>query len=186
MVIHLNGEWLKEYEVVNQTEIIPNVGFLHPETSRVRLEKKKYTHLDGLIRFINITLAKNKDVYFVTARQAIEWVRLLNRLENNDTLQTLLGELFANQNCTFDHDEYNGQCDKLKQTHLDYDQNESFNLDDHLGEALDKKLKIQPSRPDSFMSFLQSEVLFVNRFVIYFLLFSLLTLIFIILYDKLF
>lgn len=81
VVFHLNAEWLKEFVITNTTEIIPNVGFAKPETTRIRLEKKEYRNLNGLMKFINQTLESNRDVYFVSAYKAIQWMQALKRIE---------------------------------------------------------------------------------------------------------
>lgn len=81
VLYHLNADWLKEFVITNMTEIIPNVGYSKPEITRIRLEKKEYRNLDGLIKFINRTLENNKDVYFVSARKVIQWMQMIKRVE---------------------------------------------------------------------------------------------------------
>jgi hypothetical protein len=189
VVIHLNADWLKEYVKVNRTELIPNIGFSNKETTKVQLEKKEYRNLDGLIKFINITMESNRDVYFVTARKAIEWMRLMKRLDintDNETVANAINELFDEQDCSKINDVYTGECSVLKQTKPDYDKEESFTLDDSLGEELKKKLKIEPNKRNSLLTLLQTEVLFVNQFVAYFLITIAVILILIIINDKFF
>ncbi|CAF0719393.1 unnamed protein product [Brachionus calyciflorus] len=165
IVFHLYGDWLKEYQIVNQTEIIPNVGYANKEKTKINIEKKEYRNLDGLIKFINDTLTHNKNVYFVTARQAIEWMKLLPRIQNENITNLLNEDLF--ENCNSGKMEYDGQCNVLKQYKPDYDTDESLILDDEDGDKLRDLLKIDHSKK-SVLTDLQSEVLFVNSFVLYF------------------
>ena len=94
VVFHLNADWLKEFVITNRTEIIPNVGFSKIETTRIRLEQKEYRNLNGLMKFINQTLESNKDVYFVTARKAIQWMQALKRLEVSKNSKKKLESIF--------------------------------------------------------------------------------------------
>lgn len=187
VMIQLDGEWLKQYTVTKQTEIIPNVGSTsNNEKAKVDIEMKEYKNLDGVIKFINETLTFNKDVYFVTAQQAIEWMKLMPRLNNQTKALNLTKfldeELFSecNNGAKFD-----GSCDALKQLTPDYDEDQTIYLDDNFGELLKKKLRISRSA-ESVLTNLQTEVLFVNKVVIYFIFILIILLIVIILHDRLF
>lgn len=169
----MSADWLKEFTITNTTEIIPNVGYSNVETTRIRLEKKEYRNLDGVIRFINRTLASNHDVYFVTARKAIEWMKILKRIEidnGSEKVSSLLDELFESEECESRlpfSSIFNGECSILGQSKPDYKKEDLFKLDDSFGEDMRKKLKID-NRPNSLLTLLQTEVLFVNDFVMYF------------------
>ena len=184
ILFHLYGEWLKEFEIVNQTELMPDVGYANKEKTKITIEKKEYRNLDGLIKFMTDTLANNKNVYFVTARQAIEWMRLLPRIRSENITDLIKNELF--ENCDIGKNMvYDGECAVLKQSKPDYDDEMSLILDDSDGDELRKKLKIDRSKK-SVLPDLQSEILFVNPFILYFMLGLGLLLLIIILKDKFF
>lgn len=182
IVFHFNAEWLKEFIITNTTEIIPDVGYSNKEKTKVLLEKKEYINLDGVIKFMTDTLENNKDVYFVTARQAIEWMKLLPRVKS-ENITELIKELF--DDCEKYPQNFDGQCPALKQVEPDYDTEQSLILDDSYGEELRKKLKIDRSEKN-LLTDLQSEVLFVNDFVLYFVLALAVILVFIIVQDRFF
>jgi hypothetical protein len=183
ILLHLNADWLKEYVKETTIEIMPNVGYSNKEKIKVEVEKKEYRNLDGLIRFINITLTNNKDVYFVTARKAIQWMGLLERLQTDDMHELIENELF--DDCFVPVENYDGKCEFLKQSEPDFNQEESIILDDSFGEELKKKLKLTHGG-DSLLMDLQSEVLFVNHVVLYFILALVFSLIIIIIKDRYF
>lgn len=185
IVFHLNTDWLKEFEIVNSTEIIPNVGYSKIEKTRINLVKKEYRNLDGVIKFINDTLVNNKDVYFVTAKKAIEWMKILPRLHAENLTDLIKNDLFDDCSIGADKLEFDGECSILKQVNPDYDERETLVLDDSHGEELMKKLKVDRSK-NGVLADLQSEVLFVNNMVIYFGLALAILLVVIVIQDKYF
>ncbi len=187
ILLHFNADWLKEYEKVTQIEVMPNVGYSNKQKTKIQVEKKEYRNLDGVIRFINQTLENNKDVYFVTAKKAIEWMNMLPRLQFENVTELIQKELFATD-CAVDPKfaEYDGECPILGQSTPDFDKDETIILDDSFGEELKKKLKINERSSDSLLIDLQSEVLFVNDIVICFLLIMIIVLVLIILKDQYF
>ncbi len=227
MVLHLNSDWLKEYITITKDEFIPDIGLNKKEKTKIPIEIKNYINLDGLIKFINETTRTNKDVYFVTAQQAIAWMRALPRLEDAERiiqsildlddkkkagdigdkqytrvkqeilesfnfslpfdLKSLFNEIFDDIKCTEQDHIYDGSCKILRQVTPDYDQEDnSFDLDDNYEILLRKKLKIEHSASLNFLAELQSEILFINNFVILFICSLVLLLIIIIVKDKLF
>lgn len=180
LVFHFSAKWLKEFKIVNETEIMPNVGFANREKTRINFEKKEYTNLDGLIKFVNKILKNNKDVYFVTARQAIEWMRLLPRLKKENISDLLDNYMF--ENCPSDSI-FDGKCPIMPKS--DYDLDQGLILDDSDGDRLREMLKIDPVNK-GILTDLQTEVLYVNSFVGYFILGMFITLILIIIKDKYF
>jgi hypothetical protein len=183
-LLHVNADWLKEYVKSTIVEVMPNVGYSNKAKAQVSVEKKEYKNLDGLMRFINITLSNNKDVYFVTAKKAIEWMGLLERLEIDEDPEALVrNQLF--DDCSIPNEVYDGKCPILKQSEPDFNQDDDIILDDSFGEELKKKLKISHGK-DSLLMDLQSEVLFMNESVLYFVLSLALVLATIILKDQYF
>lgn len=181
-MIHLNAEWLKAFVQITETEFVPNVGFANAEKRRIEYHRKEYRNLDGLINFIRKTLEFNKDVYFVTAQQAIEWMQTLPRVEQEELdlkvlIEDIIGDMSFKQ-------KLDAKCDYLKQSTPDFDTTESLFLDDDYGkklkETIDKRLN------ETVLAGLQSEVLFINQEILYFVLAVCLTLIFIIIYDRLY
>lgn len=180
LIFHLSAKWLKEFKVINETEIMPNVGFANREKTRIKLEKKEYTNLDGLIKFVSRILERNKDVYFVTARQAIEWMRLLPRIKKESISDLINNNLF--DSCPSES-VFDGKCRIMPK--LDYDVDQGLILDDSDGDKLREMLKIDPVNK-GILTDLQTEVLFVNSFVGYFVLGMFITLILVIAKDKYF
>lgn len=192
VVLHLNAAWLKDYVEVTETDILPNFGLGDLKKRKVTHQRKEYRNLDGLIRFMNITLENNKDVYFVTARQAIEWVKLMPTLERKYVnLTKFIDErLFES---TGDVDKlntkkikYDGSCDYLKQSKPDYTTDslskEDFFLDDTYG--INQKEQKKPKLNTTILIDLQSEVLFLNDVVIYMVIALAFACIGIIIYDQ--
>ncbi len=191
VILHFSSEWLKEFHLTTRTEIIPDIGYAKKEKTKITIEHKEYRNLDGLMKFINNTLNKNKDVYFVTASQAVEWMRNLPRIaqEKHDLKKFLEEELF--ENCphdahSFEKVVYNGECVALKQLRPDYDVEEGYELDDNFAEELSKKLRIIHSKKNSILTDLQSEVLFLNKPVIAIMIIFVIILFLIIMKDKYF
>lgn len=183
IVIHLNSDWLKEFVTIAETELIPNIGFANIEKRKIIHERKEYRNLDGLIKFIEKTLENNKDVYFVTAQQAIDWVRMLPRVEEDKQLNLthLIEEIIGDVHFKQDLD---GKCDFLSQTILDYDSTESLYMDDDSGNRLKKDFIDKLN--DTVLAGLQSEVLFVNPQVLYLMIGACLTIVLIVFYDKIY
>jgi len=183
IVIHLNSDWLKEFVTIAETELIPNIGFANIEKRKIIHERKEYRNLDGLIKFIEKTLENNKDVYFVTAQQAIDWVRMLPRVEEDKQLnlthliEEIIGDVHFKQ-------DLNGKCDFLGQTISDYDSTESLYMDDDSGNRLKKDFIDKLN--DTVLAGLQSEVLFVNPEVLYLMIGACLTIVLIVFYDKIY
>lgn len=155
------------------------MGYANKEKTKINIEKKEYTNLDGLIKFVNATLDKNKDVYFVTARQAIEWMKLLPRIQKENISDLMNNYLF--DDCEGKNPTFDGKCPIMPKS--DYDTDESLILDDSDGDKLRELLKINPIHK-GILTDLQSEVLFVNSFVGYFIIGMAVTLILIIIKDK--
>merc|ERR1719468_728550 len=90
---------------------------------------------------MNITLENNKDVYFVTARQAIEWIKLMPTLERKHlNLTKFIDEqLFNADGNEFETNKrarFDGKCEFLKQSIPDFDISDlgpDFILDDTYG-----------------------------------------------------
>ena len=193
IVLHFSAGWLKEFETVTQMHNVPNVGYKKPEATRVSVDVKHYHNLDGLIKFINETLMHNKDVYFVTAQQAIEWTKTMARLENEklDLKQLLTRELFMDK-CDKKHaTAYDGTCAILKQTKPDYltndeaDADDTFDLNDNFDKELAKRLQLAGKSSNHVLVELQSEILFLNENVIIFVIALALALLILIVSDKL-
>ena len=83
LVFHLSARWLKMPINKKLFKMMPKQGRLNVEYVNVTYEQKDYPNLRGIMSFINKTIANNKDVYFVTAQQAVQWMRLLPRLEDD-------------------------------------------------------------------------------------------------------
>lgn len=106
--------------------------------------------------------------------------------EKNNTFTDLLKELFDDEDCDQDWKRpFKGECSILDQPTPDYDKDESFELDDDLDGDIKKRLRIE-NKPDSLLTILQSEVLFVNDFVLVFTVSLALILAIIIIRDKFF
>ena len=183
MLLHLNADWLKDYVRTLQVESLP--GLPNKESSKITIEKKEYQNLNGVIKFINDTLSFNKDVYFVTAQQAIHWMKILPRLrEQNSTdfISLFRKELHLVQNFNREDQDFNGECKILNQRKPDYDYEESFELE---FDDLSRKLKADHAlKSNSVLAKLQSEILFLNNQIVFFLITLGLILIIIILNDK--
>lgn len=173
MLVHLNADWLKQYEEVTEYQMMPNVGYQDPEKALLKIKRKEYQNLNGVIRFINTTLTHNKDVYFVTAKKAIEWMGMLERLGQGVNITELINnELF--DDCTIDPKKrekpYDASCPILRQATPDFDKNDedfSVDLDDSFGHELEKLLHLG-KHGENIVEALQSETLFVNPGVLYF------------------
>ena len=182
ILLHLNADWLKEYVTTKTVEIMPNVGYANKQKAKIEVEKREYHNLNGLMRFINLTLANNKDVYFVTAKKVIEWMSLMNRVSYNNLTSLIENDLF--DDFYVPNEVYDGECPILSHT-LDYDKEDLIILDDTFGDELRKKLKIERGG-ESILVDLQSEVLFMNDVVLYFLAMLALVLLIIIVRDHYF
>jgi hypothetical protein len=183
VLLHLNADWLKEYVRTTFVEMLPGVP--NKESSKVTVEKKDYQNLNGVIKFINDTLHFNKDVYFVTAQQAIHWMKILPRLKeqnNVDFVSLIRNEFNLFQNVNGDDQVFDGECKILNQRRPDYDFEESFELE---VDDLERKLKANHAlKSDSMLAKLQSEILFLNNQILFFLLVLFIVLLLIILNDK--
>lgn len=80
---------------------------------------------------------------------------------------------------------FKGECKILDQPTPDYDLKEPFELDEHYNGDMRKKLKID-NNPNSLLTALQTEVLFVNQFVLIFVVALVTVLTIIIIHDKCF
>lgn len=185
VVLHFNSNWLREAVKTSITEVLPGMPN-NKESSKVKVEKNEYRNLYGVIKFINDTLRFNKDVYFVTAQQAIEWMKLMPRLkeERVDLTQLIKNEIFHGNWSESDFN-FDGECPDLKQSKPDYDKDELLELDDNFGDELRKKLKFDRSST-SILAKLQSEILFLNNTILFFLIAIVGLLVVIIIYDKYF
>ena len=187
LILHVSGAWLKEYVTVTDTEIIPNIGVGDARKRKITHERKEYRNLDGFIKFLNITLSQNSDVYFATARQIIEWVKLLPRLEEQrlDIKSLIDKEIFnrtIDDESTDNENKFDGTCNDLMQKKPDFDEEKSFFLDDSHG--LKQQNRIVNKLNNSVILDLQSEVLFVNDVFVYLIVGLGVSLLIIILYDK--
>lgn len=182
VVINVEANWLKEFFINEKTELVPNVGFANPSKREIKYSKKEYRNLDGLIKFIQQTQEANKDVYFVTAQTAIEYMKLLSKLEQEVVdLKQFVEDLIPGSNQSQNLD---AKCDYLKQAFPDFDEKESLFLDDDFGNML-KKESTDKKINDTVLAGLQSEILFINYEIFYFVIGSSLAILFIILYDRL-
>jgi hypothetical protein len=228
VVLHLNADWLKEYVTTTKNELVPDIGYSKKEKTNIPIEVKNYNNLDGLIKFINETTRNNKDVYFVTAQQAIAWTRLMPRIEEVEienqillqeedkmraanhnhhrssikdkkdklvegklveafNLSRLFDEVFEDIECKPSDHVFDGSCSILKQMRPDYDlEDDSFELDDNYEILLKKKLKVEHTAKMNVLAELQSEILFINHFVVLFIVSLVLLLVVIVLKDKFF
>ena len=119
----------------------------------------------------------------MTAQQAIDWVRMLPRVEEDKQLNLthLIEEIIGDVHFKQDLD---GKCDFLSQTILDYDSTESLYMDDDSGNKLKKDFIDKLN--DTVLAGLQSEVLFVNPEVLYLMIGACLTIVLIVFYDKIY
>ena len=183
VVLHLNADWLKDYTRSVQLEMLPGVP--NKDSSKISVEKRDYQNLNGLIKFINDTLLANKDVYFVTAQQAIHWMKLLPRLKEQnktDFVSLIRDELHLSETLGGKDQVFDGDCKILNQHKPDYDFEETFELE---LDDLARKLKADHAlKSNSVLAKLQSEILFLNNQIIFFLIMMTLVLILIILSDK--
>jgi hypothetical protein len=181
MISELNISWLKEFVTITETEYIPNVGFSNIEKRKINFIRKEYRNLEGLLRFIRRTQEFNKNVHFVSAQKAIEWMKILPRIENLKTnFTTILAEILG-EDATNQKQNLNGKCDWLKQSTPDYDTQESFYLDDDSGNKL--KNDHSDKLNDTVLAGLQSEVLWIHHEILYFVIAVSLSIILIIIYD---
>lgn len=183
VVLHLNADWLKDFVKTTHVEILPGVP--NKESSRLHVEKRDYQNLNGVIKFINDTLTFNKDVYFVTAQQAIHWMKILPRLKeqnSTDFVNLIRDEFNLFQNFNGEDQHFDGECKILNQRRPDYDSDESFELE---VDDLARKLKADHAlNSDSLLAKLQSEILFLNNQILFFLLVLVIILLLIIFNDK--
>jgi hypothetical protein len=178
-VINLFSDWLK---VVVEAEPAPAPKNF-PKNIKFNAGKKFYKNLEGVLKFVNETLRNNKDVYFVSAYQAIRWTKHLEYISNNYRNNTNLTESLHKFILNDDIDEYpcpnvsyDGKCDYLKLKSPDYNKTEKLSdineKDDE--EEIDAKTLIE----------LQSEFLYINNVVGFLVIFLVLCLFSIIIYDK--
>ncbi len=156
------------------------------------IKGKEYRNLDGLIKFINTTLQNNKEVYFVTARQAIEWVKLIPTLSKKAVnLKEFVDEELMRG--PFSNDEesgakFDGKCltispaDSDSSNLVDIVTKEDFRLDDTYG-VKPKDLK-NPKLNKTVLIGLQSEVLFLNEVVVFLVIGLAILCLLIIVYDR--
>lgn len=141
--------------------------------------------MDGLIQFINNTLENNPDVYFVTAKQAIEWTKLLPTLKDPETnLTKTLEEKILFSTTSLGDERFDGNCDTLKPVLEQGKMSERLMLilDDTYGLKKDDLKK--PKMNATVLLDLQSEVLFVNYMVIYFVIALMGVVVILIFYDR--
>ena len=138
-----------------------------------------------MVRFINSTLENNPDVYFVTAKQAIKWTKLLPTLTDPKTnLTKVLDEQILTTTTTIGENLFDGNCNSLKP---DLEEGETVErlilmLDDTYG--VKKKDLEKPKMNATVLLDLQSELLFINNVVIYFVISLMVLVIFFIMFDK--
>jgi hypothetical protein len=178
-VINLISDWLK-VDIVKQDTHLTRSG------KKMNYTKKYYRNLDGVKKFINETLRNNKDVYFVTAYQALKWTQNLKYLEANYQNFTNITEylhefiLSNDDNSDCPKVNYNGECEYLKHKTLDYNKtiemNDVDNEDDDRKEIKDLKTLLE----------IQSEFLFLNNVITYLSLILIASLIIIFIYDKIY
>lgn len=178
-VINLLNDWLQI-----QTE--PDFMNKAPFRSVKNVTKKQYKNLEGVIRFINETLKHNNDVYFVTANEAIRYMKQLPYLALHANKSLNLTQYLHDQilHSNSDDDDtkscikakYDGLCKSLKFYEVDYNTTDAL-VDIDPNE--DAKLDI-----DKILIELQSEFLFLNSVIEYFIIFLAIFLIIIYIYDK--
>ena len=117
----------------------------------------------------------------MTAQQAIEWMKVLPRIENEKVNFTALYDEILGLETTGYKQNLDGKCDWLKQPTPDYDDHESLYLDDDSGNKLKKEHTDKLN--DTVLAGLQSEVLWVHHEILYFVIAITLAIIFIIIYD---
>ncbi len=133
---------------------------------------------------MNNTLQQNKDVYFVTARQAIDYVKLLPVLGSTvlNLTRYIDEEILATTNSDPEEMEatnvYDARCDLLAE---EGKSDAELELDDTYG-VKDKQVVHQLN--ETVLLDLQSEVLIVNAVVIYMVLGLGLLMLIIIIYDQ--
>ncbi len=133
---------------------------------------------------MNNTLQQNKDVYFVTARQAIDYVKLLPVLGSKvlNLTRYIDEEILATTNSDPEEMDttnvYDARCDLLAE---EGKSDAELELDDTYG-VKDKQVVHQLN--ETVLLDLQSEVLFVNAVVIYMVLGLGLLMLIIIIYDQ--
>ena len=177
----LEISWLKEFVTITETEFMPNVGFSNIEKRKINFIRKEYRNLEGLLKFIRRTQEYNMDVHFVSAQQAIEWMKILPRIENAKTNLTAILEEILGEEAATHKQNLDGKCDWLKQPTPDYDTQESLYLDDDSGNKL--KNEHIDKLNNTVLAGLQSEVLWIHHEILYFVIAITLSIIFIIIYD---
>jgi len=133
---------------------------------------------------MNNTLQQNKDVYFVTARQAIDYVKLLPVLGSKvlNLTRYIDEEILATTNSDPEEMDttnvYDARCDLLAE---EGKSDAELELDDTYGV---KDKQVVHKLNETVLLDLQSEVLFVNAVVIYMVLGLGLLMLIIIIYDQ--
>ena len=175
-VINLESSWLQKFEA----------GQKEPMSKRrktSKISKRIYKNLDGVIKFVNETLLNNKDVYFVTAYQAIKWTQSLQYISDNHEYIANLTEFFHKQILNGDENvydcskaNYNGKCDYLKLKTLDYNKTKGMKDESENDEIENANLLVD----------YQSELLFLDSFTSYLTIIFIFCLIAIFMYDKIY
>ena len=175
-VIHLLTDWLKV-----KTEI--DDGIPTQNRTKIHLKRQSYLNLDGLSRFINDTLSYHNDVYFVTGQEAIEFMKSLpivmqENSEKNFTqiLHEIISSDFNAQGFLCTDQRFDGKCEFLKLTEPDYDTSKPLSLETEQERNEEKNLKI--------LFDLQSESLFVNNIISYVIMFLAASFLLILFYDR--
>jgi hypothetical protein len=173
--INVLSKWLKEELFVDKP-----VG-TNTDGRQVFHKQKVLKNFEALKVFINETLEKHDDVYFVTAKEAIEWVRHLDFIGNSVdriNLTQYLNESVIN----FDLVDlrgpnrlYDGKCAYLHQKQPDYNVSNADGLEHLIGNRMAYKITQQAFR---------SESLFINHVFTYMFFFLLIVYIGIVIYDK--
>ena len=156
------------------------------------IKGKEYRNLDGLIKFINTTLQNNKEVYFVTTRQAIEWIKLISTLSKKVVnLKEFVDEELMRGSFSNDEEneaKFDGKCltispaDSDSSNLVDIVTKEDFRLDDTY-RVKPKDLK-NPKLNKTVLIGLLSEVLFLNEVVVFLVIGLVILCLLIIVYDR--
>ena len=190
-VINLISDWLKFNIESKDTNRLNPVN--KSRKKRAIANKRFYRNLEGVLKFVNETLKHNRDVYFVSAYQALKWTQNLEYLSVNFQNYTNITEYLhkvilddvsddygENINFNCPKVKYDGRCDYLKLKSLDYNNTGS---DDSL---VDEDEETSGVKDLKTLLEIQSEFLFLNDVVTYLGMILVASLIAIFIYDKIY
>ncbi len=175
ITFNIQSKWLKEDTIVKKP-----VG-LSPN-GKVKFQNTKvFKNFEALKLFMNQTLQANDDIYFVTAKEAIEWVKRLDFIRNS-VYQMNLTEYLNESVIDFDladlrgpDGRYDGKCEFLHQKQPDYNDTNTDGLEHLSGNKMTFKI-VQGA--------LRSESLFINSIFTYLFIALVIIYLGIIIYDK--